>query len=63
MKNMVILVDTNILLNYLTNHKERRQNLRDICEIVSVATASKSEIIDVINRDFLLILKIRKFRQ
>lgn len=93
MKNMVILVDTNILLNYLTNRQdeyleqsiqivemcarglfigyvafhtlstlwyvlrkrsqeERRQNLRDICEIFSVAAASKSEIIDAINRDF-----------
>lgn len=95
MKNMVILVDTNILLNYLTNrqdeylkqsiqivemcargvfigyvvfhtlstlwyvlrkrsHKERRQNLRDICEIFSVASASKNEIIDAINRDFFV---------
>ena len=93
MKNMVILIDTNVLLNYLTNRqdeyleqsikivemcargicvgyiafhtistlwyvlrkrsdKERRQNLRDICEIFSVASVPKNEIIDAINRDF-----------
>ena len=32
--------------------KERRQNLRDICEIFSVASVPKNEIIDAINRDF-----------
>lgn len=92
MQNMVVLIDTNILLNYLTNRedayleqsirivemcakgecmgyiafhtlstlwyvlrrrsdKERRQNLRDICEIFSVASASQREILDAINKD------------
>ena len=92
MQNMVVLIDTNILLNYLTNRedayleqsirivemgakgecmgyiafhtlstvwyvlrrrsdKERRQNLRDICEIFTVASASQREILDAINKD------------
>ena len=91
MKNMVVLIDTNILLNYLTNRaddyleqsvrivemcakgdcdgyiafhtlstlwyvlrrrtdKERRDNLRDICEIFTVASASQSEILDAIDK-------------
>lgn len=93
MKNMVLLIDTNILLNYLTNRddpyleqsveivrrcadggctgyiafhtlstlwyvlrkrpdKERRENLRDICTIFNVATASQTEILDAIDRDY-----------
>ena len=92
MQNMVVLIDTNILLNYLTNRedeylqqsirivemcakgecigyiafhtlstlwdvlrkrsdKERRENLRDICEIFAVASASQEEILDAIDRD------------
>ena len=92
MQNMVVLIDTNILLNYLTNRedayleqsmrivemcakgecmgyiafhtlsklwyvlrrrsdKERRQNLWDICEIFTVASASQREILDAINKD------------
>ncbi len=91
MQNMVILIDTNILLNYITNReddhleqsirivemcakgectgyiafhtlstlwyvlrkrgdKERRENLRDICEIFHVASASQKEIIDAIDK-------------
>ena len=30
----------------------RRQNLKDICEIFTVASTSQSEIIDAIKRDF-----------
>lgn len=86
MQNMAVLIDTNILLNYITNRedkylnesirivelcalgkpngyiafhtlsalwyvlrkksdKERRNNLRDICMIFSVASASQEEII------------------
>lgn len=92
MQNMVVLIDTNILLNYLTNReddyleqsikivemcakgecigyiafhtlstlwyvlrkrsdKERRDNLRDICEIFNVASASQKEILDAIDKD------------
>ena len=92
MKNMVVLVDTNILLNYLTNREDeylehsirivemcakeecigyiafhtlstlwyvlrkhsdnvRRENLRDICEIFTVASASQKEILDAIDKD------------
>ncbi|MCI8991207.1 MAG: PIN domain-containing protein [Eubacterium sp.] len=89
MKNMAVLIDTNVLLNYITGRKdkflnesirivelcalgklngyiafhtlstlwyvlrkksdkERRDNLRDICTIFSVASASKTEIMDAI---------------
>ena len=92
MQNMVVLIDTNILLNYLTNReddyleqsikivemcaigecigyiafhtlstlwyvlrkrsdKERRENLRDICEIFTVASASQNEILDAIDNN------------
>ena len=92
MQNLVVLIDTNILLNYLTNRdddyleqsikivemcakgecigyiafhtlstlwyvlrkrseKERRENLRDVCEFFSVASASQNEIIDAIDKD------------
>lgn len=92
MKNMVVLIDTNILLNYITNREdrylnesirvvelcalgrlngyiafhtlstlwyvlrkkndiERRDNLRDICTIFSIASASKAEVIDAIEKD------------
>lgn len=92
MQNMVVLIDTNILLNYITNRedefldssvrivemcangdlrgyiafhtlstlwyvlrkrtdKERRQNLRDICQIFQVTSASQKEILDAIERD------------
>lgn len=92
MRSMVLLIDTNILLNYLTNRDDpyleqsieivrrcasgeyigyiafhtlstlwyvlrkredyiRRQNLMDICQIFTVATASQAEIIDAINND------------
>jgi predicted nucleic acid-binding protein len=92
MRNMVLLIDTNVLLNYLTNRKDpyleqsveivrkcasgectgyiafhtlstlwyvlrkrsdciRRQNLKDICEIFTVATASQVEILDAIEKD------------
>ena len=91
MQNMVVLIDTNILLNYITNReddfleqsirivemcakgecvgyiafhtlstlwyvlrkrsdKERRENLRDICEIFNVASASQEEILDAIDK-------------
>ncbi len=93
MRNLALLIDTNILLNYLTNRDDsclqqsikivgmcasgectgyiafhtlstlwyvlrkrsdsvRRQNLKDICEIFTVASTSQSEIIDAIKRDF-----------
>lgn len=89
MKSMVLLIDTNVLLNYLTNRdamysqqscdivrlcaigecmgyiafhtlptiwyvlrrwdeSKRRQSLRDICEIFTVASATQSEILDAI---------------
>ena len=89
MKSMVLLIDTNVLLNYLTNRDDiygqqscdivrlcaigecigyiafhtlptiwyvlrkwdeskRRQSLRDICEIFTVASATQSEILDAI---------------
>lgn len=92
MQNMAVLIDTNILLNYITNRedkylnesirivelcalgkpngyiafhtlsalwyvlrkkrdKERRNNLRDICMIFSVASASQEEIIEAIEND------------
>ena len=92
MKSMVLLIDTNILLNYLTNRedvyleqsvkivemcakgectgyiafhtlstlwyvlrkrseRERRQNLRDVCEIFQVASASQKEILAAIDKD------------
>ena len=92
MKNMVVLIDTNILLNYITSRpdpyleqsvevvrmcaaeeceghiafhtlstlwyvlrkwadKERRQSLRDVCEIFSVASASQNEIFEAIDND------------
>ena len=93
MRNTVLLIDTNIRLNYITNREDlyleqsveivrrcavgectgyiafhtlstlwyvlrkraesvRRQNLKDICEIFTVATASQTEILDAIDRDF-----------
>ena len=92
MRNMVILIDTNILLNYITSRpdsyleqsveivrrcalgectgyiafhtlstlwyvlrkwedRERRQSLRAVCEIFSVASASQSEILEAIDND------------
>mgnify|MGYP001161790500 FL=1 len=92
MRNLVLLIDTNIILNYITNREDpyleqsveivrkcatgectgyiafhtlstlwyvlrkrsdivRRQNLKDICEIFTVATASQTEIIDAIEKD------------
>lgn len=98
MRNMVLLIDTNILLNYLTNREDtyleqsveivrrcasgeyigyiafhtlstlwyvlrkrsdsvRRQNLRDVCEIFNVATASQTEILEQLKKIPLLILK------
>ena len=95
MENMAVLIDTNVLLNYITNRedkylnesirivelcalgklngyiafhtlsalwyvlrkksdKERRDNLRDICTIFSVASASQTEIIDAIEKDFFV---------
>lgn len=92
MRNMAVLIDTNILLNYLTNRKdsflkeqiepvrmcakgectgyiafhslstlwrvlrkrsekERRQNLKDICEKFSVSSASLNEILDAIEKE------------
>ncbi len=92
MQSMAVLIDTNILLNYITNRedkyrnesirivelcalgklngyiafhtlstlwyvlrkkssKERRNNLRDICTIFSVACASQADIIDAIEKD------------
>lgn len=92
MQNMAVLIDTNVLLNYITNRedkylsesirivelcasgkidgyiafhtlstlwyvlrkkndKERRENLRDICMIFSVASASQTEILDAIEKD------------
>lgn len=92
MKNMVLLIDTNVILNYITNRedkflqasiytveccakglcygyiafhtlstlwyvlrkrsdRERRQNLKDICEIFTVASASQQEILDAIDKD------------
>lgn len=95
MQNMAVLIDTNVLLNYITNRedkylnesirivelcalgklngyiafhtlsalwyvlrkksdKERRDNLRDICTIFSVASASQTEIIDAIEKDFFV---------
>lgn len=92
MRSMAILIDTNVLLNYLTNRedsyleqsieivemcakgdcigyiafhtlstlwyvlrkrseKERRENLMDICEIFTVASASQEEILDAIEKN------------
>jgi predicted nucleic acid-binding protein len=92
MKNMAALIDTNILLNYITNRddeyleqsvkivelcakgecngyiafhtlsilwyvlrkrteKERRQNLKDVCSIFTVASAAQQEILDAIEKD------------
>lgn len=92
MQNMAVLIDTNILLNYITSRedkylnesirivelcalgrlkgyiafhslstlwyvlrkksvKERRSNLRDICTIFSVASASQTEIMKAIEND------------
>ena len=92
MRSLALLIDTNILLNYLTNRDDpyleqsieivgmcasgectgyiafhtlsilwyvlrkrsdsiRRQNLKDIREIFTIATASQSEIIDAIEKD------------
>ena len=92
MRNLAVLIDTNVLLNYITNRedkylnesikivelcalgklsgyiafhtlstlwyvlrkksdKERRENLRDICMIFSVASASQAEILDAIEKD------------
>ena len=89
MKNTVVLIDTNVLLNYITGRSdpfsqesaeivkmcacgdvtgyisfhslptlwyilrkwddaERRQSLKDICEIFSIATASSRDVIDAI---------------
>lgn len=92
MQNMAVLIDTNVLLNYITNRedkyltesirivelcalgrlngyiafhtlstlwyvlrkksaKERRNNLRDICTVFSVASASQVEIMEAIEND------------
>ncbi len=92
MKNMAVLIDTNVLLNYITNRndeylessiktvercangecsgyiafhtlstlwyvlrrksdKERREDLRNICKIFSVVSASQQEILDAIEKD------------
>ena len=92
MRNTVVLIDTNILLNYITNREDqyleqsveivkkcangecigyiafhtlstlwyvlrkrsdsiRRQNLKDICKIFTVATASQIEILNAIEKD------------
>lgn len=92
MQNTAILIDTNILLNYITNREddyleqsirivemcakgdcigyiafhslstlwyvlrkrsdqERRENLRDICEIFQVASASQKEVLDAIDKN------------
>ncbi len=92
MRNLALLIDTNILLNYITNREDpylkqsveivrmcaskectgyiafhtlstiwyvlrkrndsvRRQILKDICEIFTVATTSQVEIIDAIEKD------------
>ena len=92
MRNLVLLIDTNILLNYMTNRQDpyleqsveivqgcalgkytgyiafhtlstlwyvlrkwddrvRRQSLKDLCEIFTVATASQMEILDAIKKD------------
>lgn len=92
MRNMALLIDTNVILNYITNRddpyleqsvevvrccadgrctgyiafhtlstlwyvlrkrpdKERREILRDICTIFDVATASRTEILDAIDRN------------
>lgn len=92
MKNMVVLIDTNVILNYITNREdkcleqsikivelcakgrisgyiafhslstlwyvlrkksagERRENLKDICRIFRVASASQTEIMDAIEKD------------
>ena len=89
---MVLLIDTNVLLNYLTNRpdpyleasvrilrmcavgectgyiafhalstiwyvlrkwddRERRQSLQDLCEILTVASASQNEILAAIRKD------------
>ena len=95
MKSMVLLIDTNVLLNYITNREDmydqqscdiirlcatgecigyiafhtlptiwyilrkwdnckRRQSLKDICEIFTVASATQSEIIAAIeNNEFI----------
>ncbi|MCI8585371.1 MAG: PIN domain-containing protein [Lachnospiraceae bacterium] len=92
MQNMVLLIDTNVLLNYITNREdqyleqsvkivelcarseyngyiafhtlsilwyvlrkwsnsERRNVLKDICEIFTVASAAQKEILDAIEKD------------
>jgi predicted nucleic acid-binding protein len=92
MKNMAVLIDANVLINYITNRddeyiessvkivemcakgecdgyiafhtlsiiwyvlrkrtdKERRENLRDICSIFTVASASQQEILNAIEND------------
>lgn len=92
MQSTALLIDTNVLLNFLTNRedscleesieivrmcaqgectgyiafhtlstlwyvlrkrseKERRQNIKDICEIFNVASAPQSEILDAIEKD------------
>lgn len=92
MQNLVVLIDTNVLLNYITNRKDeylnesvkivelcalgklngyiafhtlstlwyvlrkksdkdRRDNLRDICTILTVVSASQAEIMDAIEND------------
>lgn len=95
MKSMALLIDTNVLLNYITNREDmydqqscdiirlcatgecigyiafhtlstiwyilrkwdnckRRQSLKDICEIFTVASATQEEIIAAIeNSDFI----------
>ena len=95
MKSMALLIDTNVLLNYITNREDmydqqscdiirlcatgecigyiafhtlptiwyilrkwdnckRRQSLKDICEIFTVASATQSEIIAAIeNNEFI----------
>lgn len=92
MKNMAVLIDANVLINYITNRddeyiessvkivemcakgecdgyiafhtlsiiwyvlrkrtdKERRENLRDICSIFTVVSASQQEILNAIEND------------
>ncbi len=92
MRNTALLIDTNVILNFLSDRddpfleesrevirkcasgecvgyiafhtlsilwyvlrkrseKDRRRDLRDVCEILDVASASQEEIVDAIERD------------
>ena len=92
MRNMVLLIDTNVLLTYLTRRedqhlkesveivkkcaegnctgyiafhtlstlwyvlrkwsdRDRRESLKNVCEIFTVASASQTEILDAIEKD------------